>query len=149
MSMDEFNSEIAKRLNVDKISWLEYYLKNLEPIEEMQKLLIWAGEKYKVGLMTNIMPGFISAMRREHKLPDINLEAIVDSSEAGTIKPEEKIYRIAEQKAGVDPHEILLIDDDRVNLMAAEKLGWHVLWFDDSHSEESTERIRKEIEPAD
>jgi hypothetical protein len=32
--------------------------------------------------------------------------------------------------------------------MAAEHVGWHVLWFDDSHPEESIARIRETLEPA-
>jgi HAD superfamily hydrolase (TIGR01509 family) len=73
---------------------------------------------------------------------------VIDSSEVAAIKPESKIYEIAQERAGVsDPKEILLIDDSRVNLMAAERLGWHVLWFDDSRPEEAVERVRETLEP--
>jgi putative hydrolase of the HAD superfamily len=111
-------------------------------------MLKWAGERYKVGLLTNIMPGLLNAMRRDSQLPNIAYDSIVDSSEVAAIKPESKIYEIAQEKAGVQPSEILLIDDSRVNLMAAERLGWHVLWFDDSRPEESVERVRQALEPA-
>jgi HAD superfamily hydrolase (TIGR01509 family) len=36
------------------------------------------------------------------------------------------MYEIATKKAGCPPAEILLVDDARTNLMAAEKQGWHV-----------------------
>ena len=45
------------------------------------------------------------------------------------------------------PVEILLVDDSRVNLMAAEKHGWHVLWFDDYRPDESSKRVRDALEP--
>jgi len=49
--------------------------------------------------------------------------------------------------AAVEPHEILLVDDDRPNLMAAERLGWQVLWFDDYRPTDSVERIRDALVP--
>ena len=81
-------------------------------------------------------------------LPNVAYDAIIDSSEVGAIKPESKIYELATKKAGCPPNEILLIDDARTNLMAAEKHGWHVLWFDDYSPEESIPRIKGALEPA-
>jgi FMN phosphatase YigB (HAD superfamily) len=114
----------------------------------MQELLGWASQHYKVGLLTNIMPGLLSSMRRNKQLPDIEYDTVIDSSAVAAIKPESKIYEIAQTEAATPPQEILLIDDSRVNLMAAERMGWHVLWFDDSRPEESVERVREALEPA-
>src|SRR5258708_2878663 len=149
MSLDDFNAKLAERLGLDQVKWQDYYLETVEPIQQMQELLAWASERYKVGLLTNIMPGFVSTMRRKGQLPGVAYDAIVDSSEVAAIKPEAKMYEIAQERAGVPPPEILLIDDSRVNLMAAEKLGWHVLWFDDSRPQESADRARQALEPAD
>jgi FMN phosphatase YigB (HAD superfamily) len=149
MSISDFNAKLAERLGVDSVDWQKYYLETVEPILQMQEVLKWASEHYKIGLLTNIMPGLLAAMRRENQVPNLNYDAVIDSSEVAAIKPESKIYEIAQERAGVtDPKEILLIDDSRVNLMAAERLGWHVLWFDDSRPEESVERVRATLEPA-
>jgi FMN phosphatase YigB (HAD superfamily)/DNA-binding XRE family transcriptional regulator len=148
ISISDFNTKLADRLGVESVDWQKYYLETVEPILQMQEMLKWASERYKVGLLTNTMPGLISAMRHDSQLPDINYDSIIDSSEVAAIKPESKIYEIAQEKAAVQPSEILLIDDSRVNLMAAERLGWHVLWFDDSRPEESVERVRRALEPA-
>jgi FMN phosphatase YigB (HAD superfamily)/DNA-binding XRE family transcriptional regulator len=148
LSMSDFNAKLAERLGVDQVNWQDHYLETVEPISEMHELLQWASERYKVGLLTNIMPGLLSSMRQRAQLPSVNYDAIVDSSEVGAIKPEAKVYEIAQQRAGVPPEEILLIDDSRANLMAAEKLGWHVLWFDDARPEEAATRARQALEPA-
>lgn len=148
MSLNDFNARLAENIGIDSVQWQQYYLENVEPITEMQELLIWTSEHYKVGLLTNIMPGFLNAMRRSEQLPKIQYSALVDSSEIGTVKPEKKIYQIAQERAGCRPEEILLIDDSRANLAAANRQGWHVLWFDDSHPQESVERARKALEPA-
>jgi putative hydrolase of the HAD superfamily len=149
LTLKDFNAKLAERLSVKSVDWQKYYLETVEPIEEMQKLLEWAAERYKVGLLTNIMPGLLNAMIKAQILPNLKYDAIVDSSEVGAIKPEPKVYEIAQERAGVPAEEILIIDDSRVNLMAAEKLNWHVLWFDDSRPVESTARAREVLEPAD
>jgi HAD superfamily hydrolase (TIGR01509 family) len=148
LSLSDFNAELAKRLGIDSVDWQKYYMETVEPIEQMQALLRSVSKQYKVGLLTNIMPGFLSVMRRNKQLPDLAYDAVIDSSEVGTVKPEAQIYEIAQQRAGVPHEEILLIDDSRVNLMAAEKLGWHVLWFDDARADESTEAVLRALEPA-
>ncbi len=148
-SMEDFNTYLAERLNIKQVDWLKYYLETVEPIVEMQDLLKWAVENYRVGLLTNIMPGQLRAMKNSGALPDLTYDSVVDSSEVGVIKPESKIFEIAAERAGVPPEEILLIDDSRVNVMAAEKQGWHVLWFDDSRTEEAVDRVREVLEPAE
>lgn len=149
MSISDFNVELAKRLKLDRIDWQEYYLEAIEPISQMHKLAEWAAERYQIGLLTNIMPGLLGAMRRVGKVPNLPYDAIVDSSEVAAIKPEAQMYEIAQARADCSPSDIMLIDDSRVNLMAAERLGWHVLWFDDSRPEESAGRARAALEPAD
>lgn len=149
MSLHDFNAAFAKSLHIPAVDWQSYYLDAVEPIAVTQELVGWASKHYYVGLLTNIMPGFIDAMRERKLLPDVPFDTIIDSSQVGAIKPEKKIYEIATQRAHCKPEEILLIDDSRTNLMAAEHLGWHVLWFDDYRPKESIARIRKTLEPAD
>ncbi len=148
MSLTDFNAKLAKRLGVDAVQWQGYYLDTVEPILQMQELLIWASQRYKIGLLTNIMPGFLSAMRRSGQIPNLAYDTIIDSSEVAAIKPESKMYEIAQERAAVPPTEILLIDDARPNLMAAEKLGWHVLWFDDARIEESVAHAQSALQSA-
>lgn len=147
LSLDDFNGKLAARLGLQSLNWQEYYMDSVEPVKPMQELLEWTIGNYKAGLLTNTMPGFVSAMKRNGKLPNLNYDAVVDSSAVAAIKPETKIYEIAREYAGCPPEEILLIDDSRANLMAAERLGWRVLWFDDSLPEESVERVREALEP--
>lgn len=149
LSMNEFNAIYAKKLGIDTLNWIEYYLSAVEPIKDMHELVQWTAKRYRVGLVTNIMPGFIEAMQDRHLLPDVRFDSIIDSSRVGAIKPERAIYEVAMERASAKPAEILLIDDDRSNLMAAERLGWHVLWFDDYRSAESVRRIRETLKPAD
>jgi transcriptional regulator with XRE-family HTH domain len=81
MDIEEFNRKLAKRLGIEKIRWQDYYLEIIEPIQEMQELLKWASQHYKVGLLTNIMPGLLGTLRKTGKLPDLPYDSVIDSSE--------------------------------------------------------------------
>ena len=146
ITFDQFNKKLAKQMDIDSVDWAPYYLAAVEPIKEMHELVAWAAEHYKIGLLSNIMPGMIEAMKASGAIPDMAYDAVIDSSVEHTIKPEAKVYEIAEQRAGVDPSEILLVDDTRANLMAADQKGWSVLWFDDYNPAESAKRVREILE---
>ena len=146
MSVAEFNKILAQKLELDTVDWLEYYLDAVEPIPIMDELVRWTAIHYKVGLLTNIMPGFIDKLRQRGLLPNVHYDAIIDSSVEGHIKPEASIFKIATKRAGCPKEEILFIDDSRTNVMAAEKQGWHVLWFDDYRADESADRIKQTLE---
>ena len=146
ITLDEFNDHFARKLGVDEIRWQDYYLSAIEPITEMQELVRWAVQHYRVGLLSNIMPGQIAEMLTHDLLPRIPYDSIIDSSEVGMIKPEAQIYELATAKANVPAEEILFIDDSRANLMSAEQQGWRVLWFDDMRPAESVVRIKTALE---
>ena len=148
MSIPEFNKVLAKDLDIESVDWQSYYLKAVEPIAEMHDLVRWAADNYRIGLLSNIGSGFIDDMMQHGLIPDVRFDAIVDSSKVGCIKPDPQIYEIAEAMAGVSAEQILLVDDTRGNLSPARSAGWHVMWFNDYDSIESTERIRTALEPA-
>lgn len=142
LTVAEFNHAFAKRLGLAELDWQSYYLDAVEPIAEMHELATWVGSQYQIGLLTNIMPGFMEALRSKKLIPDLHYDVIVESSSARAIKPEKKIFDIATERAGVNPEEILFVDDDRSNLRAAEHLGWRVLWFDDYRPDDFAGRIK-------
>lgn len=148
MTMDAFNEALATELSLPKINWIDYYLDAIEPIPVMDDVVRWAATHYRIGLLTNIMPGFIDAMKARKLLPDVTYDVIIDSSKEKLIKPEAALFKLATKHADCPASEILFVDDSRTNLMAAEKLGWHVLWFDDYRPDESAQKIREALEPA-
>lgn len=145
MSMEEFNGAMAEAVGVKTIDWTKYYLDAIQPVAGMSQLVKWVAKRYKVGLLSNIMPGQIDAMINRGMLPDVPYETIIDSSQVQAIKPEQHMYEIAAQFADTQPDHILLVDDSRPNIMAAAKMGWKVLWFDDYSPEHSIENIRSAL----
>lgn len=145
--VDDLNTALSAALGMD-VDWLDYYLETVEPIPGMADLLQWASEHYKIGLLTNTMPGFIQALQARELIPHVPFDIIIDSSEVGMVKPEPQMYALAQEKAGVDGSEILFVDDLSSNIVAAKPFGWHTIWFDPYRPEESIASIRTALEPA-
>ena len=57
-------------------------------------------------------------------------DAIV-SAEERVIKPEPRIYEIVLERTGLEPADLLFVDDSAANITAAEALGFHVHHFTD------------------
>ncbi|PID32066.1 hypothetical protein CR970_02410 [Candidatus Saccharibacteria bacterium] len=146
ISLDDFNMLLAERLGVSSVDWTRYYLEAAEPMPGMTDIVAWAAEHYQIGLMSNIMPGLIDAMRDAGTIPDVAYNQIIDSSVVHAIKPDDEMYDVAARRSGMQSQEILLVDDSRQNLMAAEHIGWHVLWFDDYRPDETIQRIRDALQ---
>ena len=135
-TVDELNTALAERLGI-MVDWYKYYLESLELMPGMAELMAWVSENYRVGILTNTMPNLVQAMVERGLLPRIKYDVIIDSSVVHAIKPELRIYEIATDMAGVSPQEILLIDDDRPNLVAAGQMGWHTMKFQAYKPEEA------------
>lgn len=84
--------------------------------------------KYTIGLLTNITTTIIYRIMSE-QLPIFDITLI--SSELGVVKPDPRIFQIALEKAGVDPSEILFIDDREENVLAARALGINGIVYTD------------------
>ncbi|OGL30684.1 hypothetical protein A3F37_03635 [Candidatus Saccharibacteria bacterium RIFCSPHIGHO2_12_FULL_41_12] len=142
LSVEEFNQQMAKKINLSDFQWQDYYLKAVSPIKETADVITWASQHYCVGLLTNIMPGIVDELVKKGLIPDIHYDQIIDSSKVGMIKPDPAIFELATQRAGAKPEEILFVDDERANLTEASKQGWRTLWFDAYDTEKSAQKIR-------
>ena len=146
-SVDDINQALSELLH-QEVDWLDYYLQTTEAIGGMHELMTWVSEHYHIGLLTNSMPGFVSALQATGKIPDVPFKAIIDSSEVGAMKPEDPMYDAAEKATGFSGNQILFVDDLRANLIAAKKFGWNTIWFDPYRPDVSTATIRQALEPA-
>lgn len=82
-------------------------------------------------LLTNNIAEWRGGWRRRLPVADL-FDLVVDSSEVGTRKPEERIYRLVEQGLGLPGEALLLVDDLGVNLKTAKRLGWQTLKYVDT-----------------
>lgn len=97
-------------------------------LDELQRLRA----RFGIYLLSNTNPimwdGEISRNFRSRG-HDVNFyfDGILRSYEAGVMKPDPAIFRLAAERFGIHPDETLFIDDSRSNLDAAEALGFHTL----------------------
>lgn len=143
MSELELNKILAESLEVDEVDWKNYYVSAVEPIKPSHEYLRKLSESYRIGLFSNIFPGYLDALIEAGKVPNLDYSIIIDSSQVHSIKPSREIYEIAENKAGVRGGEILFIDDTRSNIATAQQMGWRGIWFDSYHPEESIKDINQ------
>ncbi|GAA4137486.1 HAD family phosphatase [Actinomadura keratinilytica] len=80
----------------------------------------WSAETYPIAV-------------REYPVLELFRDVVV-SGEVKVCKPDPEIFRLALQRFGVAPHETLFVDDNPVNVAAAEALGMGALLFTDATS---------------
>lgn len=95
-------------------------------------ILAEARQRIPVVLVTN------ATTRLEDDLATLGLadatDAVVNSARVGVAKPDERIYRIAADRAGVPVEDCLFVDDTAANVRAAEALGMRGLVYTDPAS---------------
>ena len=76
---------------------------------------------YKIGLLSNassdVLPGIFSSEQRAL------FDASVMSVSVGRTKPDPLMFRLIAEKLGVDPHEIVLVDDQERHSAPASSIG--------------------------
>ncbi|MFJ4834146.1 HAD family hydrolase [Streptomyces sp. NPDC088747] len=81
-----------------------------------------------VGLLSNMPPAWDRHWRLAVPPEDL-FDAVVLSYDSGCRKPEEEIFRLAAERAGMRPEECVLVDDLAVNCAGAVRAGWHGVEF--------------------
>ena len=96
-------------------------------------------EGIKVGLLTNSVPEFWAVIERTI---NTNLfDYIVDSSQVGIRKPDERIYELTARKLGVSTSSCVMIDDLYHNIKGAEQAGMAGILF--TSAEETEYAIKR------
>lgn len=145
LTLEEFNKIMADKLNLPQFDWRKYYLDAVQPVPGVAELVRWAAQHYRVGLFTGTMAGLTQALLDSGKLPRVEYEQIIDTSVAKILKPSPKLFELAQSKTGVTTSELLLVDDDRADLIKADELGWQISRFDCYNPEDSIARIREHL----
>lgn len=100
---------------------------------------------YRLGILSNAELGSIDVLLRKGKIPDVKWDTLIESAQVRAVKPDRKIYDIAQKHAGVSPDEILFIDDRKPNIDAALSLGWNAELFDYFDLNHSVQRIKTKL----
>ncbi len=99
--------------------------------------------RYRVGLLTDMYPGMLDAIKAKGILPTVDWDITIDSSVVGMKKPDRNIYELAQKKAGVNADEILFVENTQKNVDTAKTLGWQTFLYDSGNYEESSQSLAK------
>lgn len=131
--------------NAHDYNFLESWVSDYEPITEMYEVIIKLKSTYRVGLLSNIYKGMLPLLLGKGLIPNIQYDQVIFSCEVGMMKPNPDIYMFAQNKANIDPKNILLIDDRQDFIDGAEKAGWNTFLFNDKERKNSVKELEEYI----
>lgn len=146
MTTEELWRKFQEELNFQSpanFNFADWWVRHFEVIPESHGLAKELSAKYKIGVLTNVYPGVYEKQIENGLVPSLNYCAVIKSCEVGIVKPEKQIYKVAQEKVKLSPLEIFYTDDLKINVEAAQKLGWQAVWFDENHPQNSVEKIRE------
>ena len=145
LDLEECSQLISQACGTEAFNWQEFYIQSSRADTEMRAVQQALKKRLPVGLLTNAFKGNIQALI-DHRILIDDYAVIVDSSRIGLQKPDRQIYEYAQAKAGVEAHEILLIDDRRINILAAENCGWQGFWVNQAVRGQILEILAKKLD---
>ncbi len=110
-------------------SYMLQYRKYWNWLDGARDALVSISEKYPVGIITN---GFSETQQK--KIEFMGLKEFSDifiiSEEVGVMKPHQKVFDVATDKAGVDRSEILYVGDSySSDIIGGKQAGWKTAWY--------------------
>jgi epoxide hydrolase-like predicted phosphatase len=132
-SEDELYRIAAERYHISPMIMRYIRRKAFSKKRENAELVRFMAElrpRFKTAILSNASDGARKLFTRTFGL-DQHVDTIVISAEEGMAKPDERIYWLVLDRLGVRPEEAVFVDDRRVNVEAAQRLGMHAVQFCD------------------
>ncbi len=133
--------KFGSKLPEDYSLLIDGFVKRFEANRSIWPVIEKIHKKCKIGLLTNMYPHMLEAIKNRKLLPKIKWDIIIDSSVEGITKPNSKIFKIAEKRSGFKENNILFVDNSQKNIEAAMVHGWQVFLYDSAHPKEESRRL--------
>jgi len=145
-SLDKFVEVVKSKLGMSlpaDYSMLDDFVDRFEANVSLHPILNKLAEQYQLGLLTNMYPNMLNKIKERSILPPIEWNVVIDSSIEGVRKPQDEIYKLAEDKSGFDGSKILFVENSPMHVEAAKKRGWQTLLYDPSNVSGSNKRLKR------
>ena len=109
---------------IDRDEAARLWLSVFRPNRPLWELLPPLSRDYRLACFSN-NPGFVRQILPQH----VTIDPVILSAEIGALKPEPASFAAAETRLGVDPSDILFVDDAYRNVTAARSRGWNALHY--------------------
>jgi FMN phosphatase YigB (HAD superfamily) len=125
------------------VDFLDFWLNFLKPIPEAHALLFDISKLVPVGLLTNLFYGMYDELLRRGDIPNAPYLTSVVSCAVKVAKPDQGIFKIAEDGINISPDRILFIDDNAENIAVANRRHWQTLHFNPNELTDSINAARR------
>lgn len=116
-------------------AYMEYYRKHWNWVNGAKEAFEQVWESYPVGIVTN---GFLETQQKKIKIMGLDqyTDLFVISEEIGVMKPHQKVFDFATEKAGVNRDAILYVGDSySSDIIGGRNAGWKTAWYTAFNSE--------------
>jgi len=147
ISEEDFINTLKADLNYDAPkdifdAFSRAYEKQSRPNTPLFKFL---DEIRKSGIKTAILSNTIAIYQKNHEQLGISeqsgFDPILYSWREEMKKPDERFFKLALERLGANPSEVIFVDDKLKNIRAANRLGMNGILFNLEHTERAIERI--------
>jgi HAD superfamily hydrolase (TIGR01509 family) len=142
--IDTFLPDLEQTLDIklpDGFSLLKALVDRFYANEPIWPVITDMQSKTRIGLLTNASPKMLDLITEKGILPDVHWDQIVDSSVEHVMKPNPRIFRIAQERANVPGSEILFIDNKESHCDAAQAFGWQTFYYDSADRTQSAQEL--------
>jgi len=115
-----FEARLAPLLSVEPTGLIDGLFAGVHADEAMLEAVRLARA---AGVRTGLVSNSWGVHRYPHELFDELFDGIVISANEGMRKPSQRMYELGAERAGVEPHACVYVDDLAFNLTPAESLG--------------------------
>jgi len=145
ITSEEFLEYLKKELPLHPklVNFPALWIETISPIKKSIAFFQEISKTHHIGYLTNLFTDLFDELKKRSMIPNAKNTVLIGSWEVGLRKPDKAIYLLAQEKAGVNPEEILLVDDNKENIKAAEEIGWKGIVFDPNHPVESINKIKQ------
>jgi len=148
-TLDEFLEVVKSKLGLSlpaDYSMLDDFVNRFKANESLHPILNKLSEHFQLGLLTNMYTNMLEKIKERGILPPIEWDVVIDSSVVGYRKPQDEIYKLAEEKSDFEGDKILFVENSAMHIEVAKKRGWQTLLYDPSDISGSNKELEKKLE---
>lgn len=125
--------ELHDKIYTDKQALTIEHIEKLEPIDEITLLFEELKHHgYKIGVCTNSIRNTVESALKAIQL-DYYCDVIISNEDVKNSKPHPQMYWDAMSKLGINPEEVLIVEDSPTGLLAAHRSGARYIRVDNPY----------------
>lgn len=127
-SMDQLGIDSSRSEEIGA-NYMMQYRNYWDWLDGARDALVSIRKQYPVGIITN---GFSETQQKKIEFMGLKdfCDIFIISEEVGVMKPHQKVFDIATEKAGVDRSEILYVGDSySSDIVGGRQAGWKTAWY--------------------